>query len=294
MNINHLRYFLAVCEYGNITKAADKVHMSQPSVTAAIKYLENKYGFRLFTRSHNHVVLTEEGKEFLNLTKHLINECDDFESRALELGQQKDIILKIGMPAVLGSFFYKKIIPDFEIKNPGIHLKIEEVPTIAGTKHLEDSRLDLLIGITDKTTYANCDSSLIFKTELQLAVNSKSPLANCKSVTEDMLTDYPFVIISEGSYHYRIIMSRFECKPINIVLHSNQVSTIKYMLENDYAITIIYKEIFNDNPKICTIPLETPITANVNVFWRKGSYRTTAMKTFISYLCHIMSDSKKI
>lgn len=290
MNINHLRYFLAVCECGSITKAAEKVHMSQPSVTAAIHYLENTYGFKLFNRNNKQIILTPEGIEFLKLAKHLIRECDDFTKKTLELGQQKDIVLKIGMPAVLGSFFYKKIIPEFELQNPGIHLEIYEVPTIIGIQQIHDSRLDLLIGITDDTTYGNCNSSLIFKTELQLAVSSKNPLANHQFVTEDMLTDYPFVIISSGSFHYNVITSRFEHNPIKIVLHSNQVSTIKYMVENDYAITIIYKEIFSDTPEISMVPLQDPIAANVNVFWRTGSYCDCAMKTFISYLRNTMSD----
>lgn len=290
MNINHLRYFLAVCECGSITKAAEKVHMSQPSVTAAIHYLENTYGFKLFNRNNKKLNLTSEGIEFLKLAKDLIGECDDFTKKTLELGKQKDIVLKIGMPAVLGSFFYKKIIPDFEIQNPGIHLEIYEVPTIIGIQKIHDSRLDLIIGITDDTTYGNCNSSLIFKTELQLAVNSNNPLAKNENITEDMLKDHPFVIISAGSFHYNVITSRFENNPIKIVLHSNQVSTIKYMLENDYAITIIYKEIFHDNPDITMVPLKEPIEANVNVFWRTGSYCNCAMKTFISYLRNTMSD----
>ncbi|MFV0518160.1 MAG: LysR family transcriptional regulator [Aminipila sp.] len=291
MNINHLRYFLAVCEYGSITKAAENIHMSQPSITAAIQYLENSYGFKLFNRNNKKVVLTPEGAEFLKLAKHLIGECDNFTNKSMDLSHKKDVVLKIGMPGVLGSFFFKKIIPNFELQNPGIHLEIYEIPTIEGIKKIHDSKLDLLIGITDKATYPNCDSALIFSTELQLAVSSKNPLSQNKAVTEKMLSGYPFVIISAGSFHYNIITSRFENNPIKIILHSNQVSTIRYMIENDYAITIIYKEIFNNDPNITMIPLEDPIHANVSVFWRTGSYCNTATKAFISYLRNIMSKS---
>lgn len=291
MNINHLRYFLAVCEYGSITKAAENIHMSQPSITSAIQYLEQIYGIKLFNRSNKKIALTAEGEQFLQYAQKLVNECDEFTKKSTDLAKNTDITLKVGMPGVLGSFFLDKIVPGFQEQNPGINLEIYEIPTIDGIKKIQDSSLDFVIGITNKISYPNCSSARIFSTELVLAVNNSNPLASRNHVNAKMIQDYPFVTISNGSFHYKILKEIFTDYPIKIVLHSNQVSTIGYMVENDYAVTIIYKEIFKDNPKIKTIPFEEPIGANVNIFWKSDSYCNAASKKFISYLRNIICMS---
>lgn len=284
MNFNHLCYFVAVAKYESITKAADAVHMSQPSITAAIKDLEKEFSLRLFDRIGNKITLTDSGKKFLVLANNLINDFDNFSKRASELNTQNHSTLKLGIPAVLGSFYFKRIIPDFQKQNPHIRLEIEEVPTLVGTARIIDSKLDLLIGTSDNECYPNCASSAIFKTELMLAVSKDHPLAGQKTVTNDMIADLPFVLISRGSYIYKSITRSFAENSINIVLSSNQVSTIKYMLNNTDAVTILYKEVFENDPDICCIPFETPKYANVSIFWHRNSYLTAPMKTLITYL----------
>lgn len=284
MNFNHLCYFVAVAKYESITKAADALHMSQPSITAAIKDLEKEFSLRLFDRIGNKITLTSSGKKFLNLANDLIRDFDNFSKKASELNTQNHSTLKLGVPAVLGSFYLKRITPAFELANPNINLKIEEVPTLVGATRIHDSKLDLLIGISDNECYPNCSSSTIFETELMLAVSKDHPLAGQKTVTNHMIADLPFVLISRGSYIYKSVTRSFAGNSINIVLSSNQVSTIKYMLMNANAVTILYKEVFENDPDICCIPFETPKYANVSIFWHRNSYLTTPMKTLITYL----------
>ena len=99
-----------------------------------------------------------------------------------------------------------------------------------------------------------------------------------------MLSGLPLVIISKGSYHYKAIVNAFGSIDLNIIMHSSQLSTIKYMVAGNNAATIIYKDVFADNPNICYIPMEHPLHANVHVFWQKNTYRSSAMRTFISYI----------
>jgi DNA-binding transcriptional LysR family regulator len=286
MNINYLRYFKEVCRHGSITKASEAVHVSQPSVTAAIKDLEKEFGIQLFFRTNSKIFLTPEGNKFLELTDSLLKEIDTFYLSSKELGESPSSTLRLGIPAVLGTFFFRKIVPGFQLANPGIRLDIIEVPTVTGIHMIDESSLDFLIGIEDEETKTFCDLELLFKTELYFAVSKDNPLSKEPIIEKQMIKEQPFVIISKGSYHYNAISKHF-CTagtPLNVVLQSNQVSTIRYMLENDYAATIIYKEVFAGNDNIKCIPLADPIDANIGIFWRKNSYITSAMKTFISYL----------
>lgn len=287
MNINYLRYFLAVCEYGSITKAAENIHISQPSITAAIQYLEQNYRIKLFNRKNKKLQLTEEGFKFLQYTKALLHQCDDFTRKTMDIETGRKITLKVGMPGVLGSFFLDKIVPDFEQEHPDINLEIFEIPTVDGIKRIQDSTLDFVIGITNFIPQSNCNVAKIFTTELMLAVSKNNPLSDSSEIMPSQIKDCRFVTISEGSFHYKILRKMFPEQDLNIVLHSNQVSTIKYMIENDYAVAIIYKDIFKDDKNIRTIPFKDSISADINMFWRGDSYCNSASKTFISYLRNI-------
>ena len=65
MKLLQLKYFLTICEYSNISRAADKLHVSQPSLTAAMKSLEQEFGITLFHRQSRGLILTEEGEIIL-------------------------------------------------------------------------------------------------------------------------------------------------------------------------------------------------------------------------------------
>ena len=63
MNLNQLKYFYAVCEHGSLSDAAEYLYISQPSLSASIKALEKEFGVTLFSRRHQGMELTKEGKE---------------------------------------------------------------------------------------------------------------------------------------------------------------------------------------------------------------------------------------
>lgn len=284
MNINHLRYFEEVCKNASITKAADVVHVSQPSITAAIKELEKEFGILLFHRINNRLSLTEEGKEFLNSARRLLTELDCFYKETLELNSSEAVTLKLGIPAILGTFFLHRIVPGFHDKHPNINLKVYEVPTLTGAEMISEATLDLLIGIMDNHTYAHCDSHFLFSTDLVFAVSGKNPLSKEKVITKHSVKKEPFVIVSKGSYHFNSIMNYFSDMPLNIIMNTSQTTTLKYMVENNYATTIVYREIFERNPLVRCIPLDPPIQANVCLFWRKHTYLSRSMKALAAYL----------
>lgn len=287
MNINHLNYFREVCSQGSITKAAEICHISQPSITAAINGLEKELGYKLFHRINNRLRLTDEGCEFQRLTDEFLKQFADYYEKACDLSSSRRTILRLGVPSVMGTFFFKRILPEFNHLYPEIGLEIFEIATIDGIKMLGNADLDLMLGIKNESCYTNCESKEIFATELRLAVSKDNPLAQEKKITAEMLSGLPMVIISKGSYHYKEILSHFSQVDLNIIMHSSQISTIKYMVAENIAATIIYKDVFANNPNICCIPLEHPMPAHVHVFWQKNAYQSSAMRTFISYITRL-------
>ena len=81
MTIHSLKYIVAVAEAGSITEAAKKLHISQPSLSAAVKDAEREVGFNIFTRSRSGIALTKEGVEFLGYARQVIQEMRLLEDR---------------------------------------------------------------------------------------------------------------------------------------------------------------------------------------------------------------------
>ncbi len=287
MNINHLRYFQEVCRQGSITKASEACHISQPSITAAINGLETEFDCKLFSRAHNRLKLTQKGKIFQSLTNQFLQDFANYYERASDLTKGKETILRVGVPSIMGIFFFQKILPEFYQKYPDITLKIFEIATIDGSRMLSNGEIDLLLGITDGNRYNNCNSEGLFSTELQLAIQKDHPIAVKKKITTKMLSTLPLVIMSKGSYHYKAILNTFNDIDLNISMHSTQLSTLQYMLCHHDCATIIYKDVFSEDPDICCIPLERPIPAHIHIFWQKNTYLSSALKSFITYITQL-------
>lgn len=83
MTLNHLRYFLAACRYLNITQAAGELHISQPSLSYALKELEKELGYDLFRRSNHRISLTPEGELFYEKAYEQIQSFDNFRTASL-------------------------------------------------------------------------------------------------------------------------------------------------------------------------------------------------------------------
>ncbi|MEG0392417.1 MAG: LysR family transcriptional regulator [Anaerovoracaceae bacterium] len=243
MNINHLKYFTEVYKSKSITKAAQACHISQPSVTAAINGLESHFGFKLFDRVNNKLQVTKEGESFFQMTETFLKNYENYCSEAADFAVQQKASIRIGVPSIMGTFFLRRIIPHFERAYPEITLIVHEVPTISGFEMLKNSELDFLLGIDNRSSGAGCHSKLLLKTQLCFAVSSNNPLANEPVITEELLKNQRMVIIAKGSYHYDMVTKTFPELRRNIIMHSSQISTIKYMVSRDLAATIIYRDV---------------------------------------------------
>ncbi|QOX62245.1 LysR family transcriptional regulator [Anoxybacterium hadale] len=284
MNINHLRYFEKTCQHMSITKASEEIFVAQPTITAAIKELEKEFGFQLFEKVNNQLVLTTDGRVFFLKVREFLSSVDNFEKMALDLKKKPNVTLRLGVPPILGTFLLGDIIPGFELQHPGIHLELLEIPTLDGLKMVDEAKLDLLIGVQSHHSLSLCDSKSIFITELTAAFSPESPLSKETVIEKSMLEHTPFVILPKGSFHYYAIKSSFEDLPLSIIMQSNQVSTIRYMIKSKNAATIIFQEVFENDSDICCRPLAEPIAAEICVFWRKHAYLSNAMKVFIRYI----------
>lgn len=108
MTIRHLRIFLAVCDTGSMTKAADQLFMSQPSVSQAVREMEEHYGVKLFDRISKKIFLTEQGQRVLQYGRHIVSLMDEMEAAVGDWDGQGT--LKVGTSITIGTYLLPRCV----------------------------------------------------------------------------------------------------------------------------------------------------------------------------------------
>ena len=148
MTITQLHYVLAVAEYQNFTKAAQKVFVTQPTLSMQIQKLEDELEIQIFDRSKKPIELTEVGKKIVYQAKNIVNESDRIKDI---VDQQKGFIggeFRLGIIPTVMPTLLPMFLTNFIKKYPKVKLKIEELHTEAIIEKLQDGHLDAAIAAT--------------------------------------------------------------------------------------------------------------------------------------------------
>ncbi|MGI6227495.1 MAG: LysR family transcriptional regulator [Peptococcales bacterium] len=196
MTIRHLRIFIEVADSGKMSAAASRLFISQPTVSQAIKELEEHYGMLLFERLSKKLYITEKGKKLLSYARNVVKQFDDMEAMILETGYAEKI--RIGATITVGECLLSHTINCLQQANPNI----ETYTYINNTKIIEEKLLksELDIGIVEGNI-KNPDLVSIPEVNdfLVLACSTSHPFANKKTVKLSELADESFAMREEGS-----------------------------------------------------------------------------------------------
>lgn len=284
MKLSQIQYYQTVCKYGNITKAAEELHITQPSISNAIKDLEEEFGLNLFHRIGNRLTLTKEGEYFLNYSKVILQKSEDIVQQMKDLGNKKNNI-RIGIPPMIGTILFPKMFNQFKKANPDINIEMVEMGSLEIMQLVEENSLDLAIVITShlKAVHFNCIN--VLDTELVYAINKKHRLAGEKAITIEMIQDEPLILMREGSFQNSAIRERF--KEVGgvpkVILFANQLYTIHNFITSDIASSFLFKEVVDLQEDIIGIPLQDPIEVKIGLIWKKNQQIFSDASRFIQF-----------
>lgn len=142
---NKFEYVYAVFVHKSFTKAAKELYISQPSLSAAIKKIEDKIGAPIFERQGHEINLTQIGNEYIKAAEQIIIAQKDFSKKLNDLYSLDTGSIHIGGTNYLCSFIIPKIIRQFRKKHPKIDIVLEEANSMTLLEYLESGKIDLLI-----------------------------------------------------------------------------------------------------------------------------------------------------
>ncbi|HTC36130.1 MAG TPA: LysR substrate-binding domain-containing protein [Bryobacteraceae bacterium] len=199
MELRHLRYFVAVAEELNFTRAAQRLNTAQPSLSQQIKQLEANIGVPLLERSKRQVALTEGGKVFLVEAREILARVERAGQRAARAQQGKSTELIVGVVPAAEIKILPKLIPLLERSLPKVRLVFHNLPSAEQKRLLARGSLDfgLLRGPFEDPRLEVED---VLWEKLVAGLPAKHHLARKKTVSIRQLNQVPFIMVSrEGS-----------------------------------------------------------------------------------------------
>ena len=199
MELHQLEYFVAVAEETSFTRAASRVHVAQPGVSAQVRRLESELGERLFDRSGRTIRLTEAGAAVLPFARAALDAVAKARLAVDDLAGLVRGQVTIGMVSGCALPVVAELLAGFHKRYPGVAISLTEDNSDRLAELLGDGRLDLaLIGVAGEPA-PGIDSVVLLDEELVAAIPPGHPLAGNPTVTVKALRDVPLVSLPRGT-----------------------------------------------------------------------------------------------
>ena len=284
MELRQLEYFQMASRLKNITRAAQRLKVSQPNITVAIKKLEAELDVQLFDRSQKQLTLTPEGSVFLKRIELALRNIDEAVLEVNDYKQLQKGTIKIGIPPMMGAYLFPKVFSVFRHLHPNLEVLLFEEGSLSIREKLESDELDFGIIIVPDST-PNLNVLRMSRNQLMVCVSQRSPLARKNWITPKDIATSDLIMMKEGSYLRQVVQSKLSALKITprTVLESGQIVTIKGLVAHQVGIAFLLDFICENSHDIKAIPFYEPIFVDIGVAWKKEKYVSKAAQAFIDF-----------
>jgi len=217
-----MKIFVAVCDCGSVTVAADNLSLAQPAVSLAIKELEANYGIKLFDRISRKLFITEDGKVFLKYARQIISLLDEMENEVKDWDSLG--VLRIGSSITIGTCFLPQYINRFSPKFPKVKIYV----TIDNSSVIEEKILSAQLDFALIEGLIHSDSVVsqsFLEDELVLICGAHHPLSHTPEISLEELTKQTLILREKGSGTRELFDSTLLTQGINVIPAWESIST---------------------------------------------------------------------
>lgn len=195
MLLRHLRYLLAVAEHRNFTRAAEALHVSQPTLSQQVRQLEEQLRVQLLDRSGRSVRPTDAGELYLLHARRALRELEAAQRAIHEVRDLSRGRLRLGMTPTFTCYLVGALVDPFNQRYPGIELSLEELPQDALEAALIDDRLDLGVAFSEPGS-VEIDSQPLYLERLGLVLGAEHPAADAP-LAAAALAELPLALLRD-------------------------------------------------------------------------------------------------
>lgn len=286
VEIRHLHYFMAVCEELHFTKAAEKLGISQPTLSQQIRILENELGMPLFDRIGKKIVVTEAGSLLFSYATEMLTTLQNVKDAIKDLQELQGGQISVGiMPSDL-DYRITQLVIDFHEKFPKVKLKI--LASIDIMRQVLENEVDIGIG-----TNVEADDRLVMiplcREEYVLVVSKEHALAKQTAITIAELKELPMVMYPEGFLGREVVEDVVKTHgfQLHTILETSSVTSIMNLVRENIGVTVQPYPLIQqmNDPNLCSIRiLNGAPSRSLSIIYRIDRYVSQATIVFIEQL----------
>ena len=294
MDIQHIRYFLAVAKHQSFSKAAEALFVTQPILTRCIKNLEKELGVLLIERSTKHFMLTEAGQLLLRSGSTLLQQHQDIYRQMADIADGQMGELRISGPGVLLDMYFPALVSQFRKAYPGVRITVRESGTHTVVQDVLEGAADIglvMLPLSDATTL---DIFPIVKDQIHVVVHRDHPLAKEKSIPIRRLEQVDIITYNQSTtlYHTLDKLCREQGFKPTIACQSMMPGFILDTLSCGDWVGVFPAPMLQKSPRpeLVGIPLEPQQPWQIAMITKKGRYTSNATNNFLRFSRDFLSN----
>lgn len=291
MTLTELRYIVAVARERHFGRAAETCFVSQPTLSVAIKKLEDELGVMIFERGGTEVGITPIGMQIINQAQKVLEASSEIKEIARQGHDPLTGPLKVGVIHTVGPYLLPYLMPVHMEQNPNMPLVLQESFTVRLVEMLRQGEIDCAI-MAAPVPDSGLDFLSLYEEKFVLAVPADHRWAKLKSITTDELKDETMLLLGNGHcFRDQVLEACPEMSPfassidgIQRSFEGSSLETIRHMVASGLGITLLPESalIFGDyskrQDKIKYIPIKAPTPSReIVLVWRKSYTRQAAI-----------------
>ena len=283
-----IEYFVAIVREGNLSRAAEKLCISQPALSKYLAKLENDMGTQLVIRDSKDIILSSAGKIYYEAADKVMGILRSAEKKIEDSRDKGPRGLVIGATGAKSQYEISRYISSLLKQFPSLTLKIVEHHRDELIRLIRQREIDMGI-FANSEVDPDLESVLLYRTEVQLAVDKRHPLAKeyggrqGAKVDVHTLTGERFVLPSRVTMFRRNIDEYLEREGVtlDIAVETKSKDTAMLYVQNGIAIGFFPKHHYKKYEDLIYLDLEVPFYHQVSIFYARNEYLTEHAKEFI-------------
>lgn len=285
MDIRALRYFVEVVRQQSFTRAAEKLFVTQPTISKMLRQLEDELACTLLIREGRKLHLTDSGQAVYQRGLSIIEEFRQLETEISDINELKTGELRLGIPPMVGMQIAGSI-SAFRQRYPGIELKISEFGGLAGQQAVLSGSLDLALTALPLADDIQLNTLPLMSHPLCVLVPRHETWLQRSSIALAELAEHPILIYNEEFSLNRQLMRAFQRSGFTpqIAVRSGQWDFLAAMVQAGMGIAILPEPICQrlDKQSLLWLPLESELEWKLALIWREGSYLSRSAQAWIN------------
>lgn len=293
MDVRVLRYFLAVAREGNMTRAADRLHVTQPTLSRQLKSLEETVGKKLFLRTNYAIKLTDEGLLLKKRAEDIIEMVDKTldEFRALEDISGGDIY--VGSAESESIKYFARAAKKLKDKHPSVCFHLYSENTEIVTERLDKGLLDFAIIAQEVDSIKYNSIKLPSKDTWGLIMRKDNLLAAKETISQEDLLHIPLIVSRQGITEDYPKWFGDHIDDLNIVATFDLIYNASFMVKEGLGYALSFDKIVNtgNESDLCFRPLEPALETSMYVIWKKHQIFSPIVKILLQEIEEIIKNS---